>query len=398
MKACWVVVVSTGVLVLSGCGDDKGGSSIQQSTPSIVKTTSNALVVSGSKQIKANQSTYKPSTTTNTTTTNTINNTTGKNPSNQHTITTTNNQTSQSAITGNQSVGANNTIFGSQTHTSKLLNYFDVLPMVDNCSVGRLKDSQKQQAVDVLNEIRALHGLQPVVYDYTHDNEVMESAMMIVANKKMTHYFDSGVKCFTQAGDKGSQTSNLSYYSGGLPPSPESRMIRWLTDENNVKMDPEYRIGHRCWLLNPFLQKISYGMVADSEYGFSAAAVKVIYSDNYHSDSKAKQDYVAYPVGNYPSKYFSKNVPLSFSVISSPNDFWANKAVDYSSAKILVRSSQGNYLNVYDIAKNNNGMGIPNSLDFRVHNLNYNQVYYVTISQVYVNGKPKDYSYWFNVQ
>lgn len=407
MKIFWLSVLSASMLMLTACKDDKENE-LAHTPSAITSNTNNNPSTSNVNNNTGNANSINPSSpqyrsiyANHTGLTNT--NSSGK-TSTTGTGSTTNNTSSTNGTTtntGNTSTSQNSGQQGSTNPKnnppkSKLYDYFDVLPVISSCQTGKLKDSQKQQAVDVLNHMRSLHGLQPVTYDYAHDNEVMQSTLMMAANKKMSHNFSSSSKCFTTAGNIGSQTSNIAYMGGGLF-SAERSLILWLTDEHNVSSG-DTRVGHRRWLLNPFLQKISYGMSAESENSYSWSALKVIYDNNHTIPSGIQQNYVAYPVGNYPSKYFSKNVPLSFSVVEHPDDLWANHQVNFSNAKINIRNQHGKLVQVYDISHNYIGAGIPNSLEFRVKDLSYNHTYQVEISQVLVDGKEKNYNYWFNVQ
>ena len=60
-------------------------------------------------------------------------------------------------------------------------------PNIANCKTGTLSEAAKQNMVKRLNLIRALHGLDSVSYDYEHDQEVMQAALIMSANKKLDH-------------------------------------------------------------------------------------------------------------------------------------------------------------------------------------------------------------------
>jgi len=46
---------------------------------------------------------------------------------------------------------------------------YDILPDIQSCYEGVLKDSEKQRVLAELNFIRNLHGLNPVSYNYEDD-------------------------------------------------------------------------------------------------------------------------------------------------------------------------------------------------------------------------------------
>ena len=126
-------------------------------------------------------------------------------------------------------------------------------PDVDACRAGRLTQAAKDRALEAMNQIRALHRLSPVQYSSRHDRQVQEASLIQAASGYPGHYPEPSAKCSTSAGEEGSRTSNL---FGGLRNAvsnrdPASDMVGWTNDAGSRSRVEA--VGHRRWLLNPFV-------------------------------------------------------------------------------------------------------------------------------------------------
>lgn len=109
-------------------------------------------------------------------------------------------------------------------------------------------------------------------------------------------------------------------------------------------------------------------------------------------------DYVAYPQNNYPKHLFKKDWFLSFSAIADKN-FWGGnfQSVNFSGANIEVKNGNTK-LQISDVSFNNSGNGsMGNCLQWKTAGLQDEIEYDVTISNVFVNGQQKSYSYKFKL-
>ncbi|WP_204350717.1 hypothetical protein, partial [Klebsiella variicola] len=76
---------------------------------------------------------------------------------------------------------------------------------------------------------------------------------------------------------------------------------------------------------------------------------------------------------------------LSFGVIANKSaNFGANATVSFANATIVVRARGGAALTVSNVSWDNDGYGLPNSLQWKVAGLAANTIYDVTISNVTV--------------
>lgn len=274
---------------------------------------------------------------------------------------------------------------------------YQEMPDILNCREGILAEQVKQNIVLRLNLIRALHGLSPVTYDYQHDQQVMRTALMMSANNDLNHVPPPSWKCYNVDGAQGAQTSNL-YLEGGSGIDQnnllalENDLIAWLIDFGVESS------GHRRWLLDPFLHKVAYGSVAGSVGGqqVRTSVLKVIYNDQ--RDGNSAQQIIAYPMGDYPKAYYKEGTYLSLSLALDSQSLYENIKVDFSKVQMTVKQRNGTEMTIHSITSNNDGMGLPNHLQFKVDQLQNNQIYDVHLSNVLVNGVARSYDYWFRLQ
>ena len=263
-----------------------------------------------------------------------------------------------------------------------------------------MKESEKIKALNVVNKIRALHKLQPVTYNSYDDNLVAKSALITAASSSLSHHPTSDYACYTAEGALGSSKSNLHlnwYY--GYPNSVKSvdfALMRFLVD-NHVES-----LGHRRWMLDPFLKEISYGRVdgkpkVENAYGFATGVSLKVVNDDVANISNTSVEYVAYPYEEYPSYYFEHDWYSSFSVLVDKTNRWNNSNVDFSNVKITVTDESGKVLNVSNISSNTENYGLSNILQWKSIGTTNGIKYFVKIKNVLVQGVERNYDYWFEI-
>ncbi|MEH3103911.1 MAG: CAP domain-containing protein [Sphingomonas phyllosphaerae] len=277
---------------------------------------------------------------------------------------------------------------------------FSAQPDVAACRPGALVQSVRDDVLARLNAIRALHRLPAVTYSSADDEQATQAALMMAANGQLSHTPASSWKCYTTLGASGAGSSNL--YGGLISPylayyTEDMYLGGWLTETSNLVAN---NVGHRRWMLDPFLGKIAYGRVAQVLADGSrtdAAAMKVVSFTGGVSVPANLPPFVAYPYGDYPARYFDMSSLLSFTVIADTTQRGgANATVDFSKAAIAV-SDGANALTVSNVSFDNVGYAVPNNLQFNVAGLKAGVSYTVTITRVGVRGTPTDYSYTFRI-
>lgn len=270
---------------------------------------------------------------------------------------------------------------------------------INNCYAGKLSAKFRNDFLNEINTVRALHGLPSITYDYAREDEMMQTALILAANNILTHYPEANTSCYSDIGAVGARTSNLEMgVRANMYDNPPADTIRSLIhDYFNVMAN---NVGHRLWMLNPFLQKSAYGSVnapsfRDTRFPYVVGtSIKVVYPFN--NATTAPLGVIAYPYHNYPAKYYMPGSILSISVLTDQKNFFANRNVDYAKATVVVTErSSGAKQKISNIRYEN--IGVPNHIQFNFDDLKLNVIYDVKLSNVLVNGQPKEYSYWFKV-
>lgn len=272
-------------------------------------------------------------------------------------------------------------------------------PDIDHCRPGRLKPEVISTLTARVNEVRALHGLAPVTYDPATEDTATAAALTFAANGSLSHYPGSWWRCFTEDAATGARLSNI---FGGLASerlifvSMDEMVTGWMTDVRH--MNPG-SIGHRRWLLDPFLATISFGRVAGllpDGRRTDGAALRIIGSNRVVPEP-VEGGFIAYPFGDYPSQFWDPRALLSFSVLVDLRDKTASEQVDYADAEVLVRQRGGAAMEVGRVSFDNNAYGLPNSLQFAAEGLQPGVTYDVSIRNVSVQGQSRDFAYAFRI-
>jgi len=264
-------------------------------------------------------------------------------------------------------------------------------PDLDTCRAGELTPAAKDRALEAMNQIRALHGLEPVQWSRRYENQVQQAALIQAASGILNHRPPPSAQCYTEAGAEGSATSNLSRGGGNnrdWHADAARKMVGWTNDARNVSLVAA--VGHRRWLLNPFATYMSYGQVhgyaAQKVFGFDEEPVLV---------PEIEVDYVAFPYETYPFHLVAGDPPWSFSVIEEKLNIWANQHPYFENARIrVVRMSDDASLVITDRYTDTEGFGVPNLLSWQVEGWEFDTLYEVEISNVSMqSGETRRYSY-----
>jgi hypothetical protein len=270
-------------------------------------------------------------------------------------------------------------------------------PDAATCDSGSLSQVEKDKVLEYLNFIRSLHQLEPVNYDFESDDETAEGSLIIAANKQATHTPDPSFACYTDTGRNGTETSNVNFAVFGssrsepLLTSSSFDIVQYLIDDNVPSL------SHRRWLLNPFLEKVSYGRVDLHSPGDASGEVvhgsilKVVYEEK-ATLPPSTPSFVAYPQGDYPLDLFKLDWFWSFSAVADAADYWNNDLVDYGEATITVTSNRGAH-RVHSRAHNTDSAGLANMIQWRVDDVRVAEAYQVHVSDVRVKGQLKDFEY-----
>jgi hypothetical protein len=266
---------------------------------------------------------------------------------------------------------------------------YDRMPNIAGCDEGVLKPIEKQKVLTYLNALRRVHGLMPVEYRAEDDIKTAKAALIITANNMLTHHPTSTMSCYTAQGDTGSQKSNLAYRTG-ITPASEVFIEQFVIDKGVANL------GHRRWVLDPFLKYVSFGRVDRPDGGmFTGAALRVSF-DQEQDLAGTSTRFVAYPYHDYPARLMPQGTQISLSLLENRSNKFANK-FDFSGATISVVSDSGATLPVTGQYSDSIGYGLPNVLSWKPGTIATGVRHTVTVSNVKVDGVVKEYSWWFRL-
>lgn len=281
---------------------------------------------------------------------------------------------------------------------ASIATLYTAQPNIGTCQAGQLKPEVGARVLAVLNDIRSYHHLPPVTYASADEAAEMQASLMMAANGQLSHTPPTNWLCYNGVGAAAAGQSNLYIgLGGGLSyVRNDDIVIGWLTDTNNLVLNS---VGHRRWLLYPFLSTVAYGRVAgryQTSNKADAASIKVINATQ--ASPATLPDFVAYPFEDYPARYYENGALFSFGVIANKSGaFGANASVNYAQATVSVRARGGAALAVSNIAFDNDGFGLPNNLQWSLSGVQANTIYDVTIDKVNVGGTLKTYTYFFRI-
>ena len=265
------------------------------------------------------------------------------------------------------------------------------LPDVATCFAGRLTQAAKNRALAAANQIRALHGLTPLVYSTPYSQQMQAAALIQAAADLPGHDPDPSADCYTVEGAEGSGTSNLwrtTRNGRGVNNDPAQDMVNWTNDIYNRGLVAA--VGHRRWVLNPWAAYFAYGQV----YGYAAHKVRR-YVREPTRDVRPEVDFVAFPYEVYPAPLVEGDPPWSISVIEDPDDPWKNRFDYFQAATITVtRVADGVELSITDRYTDDKGYAIPNILSWQVQGWEHDTLYEIDISGVALqDGATREYVY-----
>lgn len=271
---------------------------------------------------------------------------------------------------------------------------YDVAPDLAACRASTLKASVKAQALADINAIRARHGLAPVVYSDADDAQTAEASLMMAANNALSHTPPTSWRCYTSIGATGAGSSNLLIgWGNGLGFSTSDlHLAGWLHEGGSASL------GHRRWILHPFLGKFSYGRVTvqgGDGSRIDAGTMKVFSFTGGRPAPSTVPSFVAFPFGDYPIRYFRPTDYLSFSIAPSSADNGSDRQVDFSAARVSVMNG-ATAMTVTDLSRDNDGYGLANNLQWRVSGLQTGVTYNVRITGV-ARAPQSEYSYSFRI-
>lgn len=126
---------------------------------------------------------------------------------------------------------------------------------VSGCQPGTLSDQAMDNAVRLVNLYRHFAGLPAVNHDPALSEKAQACALIMAANKALSHTPSKSWKCWSEGGSFAAKKSNIST-------APAVRSVdRYMIDSGN---NNAATLGHRRWILSRSLGPIGVGSTVSS--------------------------------------------------------------------------------------------------------------------------------------
>lgn len=127
----------------------------------------------------------------------------------------------------------------------------------DNCRPGAISSAARAGLMHQLNFVRRLVGLAPVHQASQLNRGAQDGALLQAANDQLSHTPPRSWRCWTSAASRASSRSNLDL---GQFDTIDGTLQEYLSDWGSFN----HAVGHRRWLLYPYLAHVGLGMTSTS--------------------------------------------------------------------------------------------------------------------------------------
>lgn len=228
---------------------------------------------------------------------------------------------------------------------------YTVSPDVSTFTPGVLTKESEQNALNALNVMRYIAGLDEVQLKEAYSQQLAAAALCNAANNELSHTPSQPSDMpddLYKLGYSGASSSNLGWGYGNLAGSV---IFGYMEDSDSYNID---RLGHRRWCLNPAMGYTGFGQCG------TFSGMKSFDTSN----SAATQNGVCWPAQEMPKEYFGSYYAWSY---TGTNGWSSTSAVTVK----LTRTSDGKTWSFSnssadgDFYLNSTGYGQPYAVIFR---------------------------------
>lgn len=182
-----------------------------------------------------------------------------------------------------------------------------------SCTTGTSSATSRAATLRSLNYARSMAGLAPVSFSSTLNSRSQRTALIMSANRSLSHNPPSYWRCWNSTGATNAGVSNLALTYPSI--SSSGVVAQYLTDSGSNNRSA----GHRRWLLNPFSTEMGS---ASTDYSNAIAVIGPT------SSTRPNPAWVAWPTAGY---FPSPLEPAGRWSLSS-----GNRAINFTYATVRV--------------------------------------------------------------
>ena len=179
---------------------------------------------------------------------------------------------------------------------------------------------------NAVNYVRSLGGLAPVAFDSTLNSRSQMTALIMSANKALSHSPSSSWRCYTRTGAANAGRSNLAL---AYPSITSASVVSMYMSEPG---GGNKAVGHRRWLMNPFTTSMGSGSTS------TANAMTVIGPT---SSTRPNPTWVSWPTAGYFPSTLEPRGRWSLSAGSSAMSFRYASVRVYRNGTLLRTTKYG---------------------------------------------------------
>jgi len=188
---------------------------------------------------------------------------------------------------------------------------YSVLPQTQSpYSAGEVSAQALEEALDYLNFLRAIAGLEPVECSRIYDYRCQHGAVLLAALDYVDHYAPNPGDMngdFYDSAFLATSSSNIAKFNWMRPGILRESVAYFARDDGDANLSV---LGHRRWLLNPAMSATGFGL-ANSETGMSYA---VMYAHDL-GNADAEWSEVCWPAGGvFPVELMHSHLAWSVSL------------------------------------------------------------------------------------
>jgi len=250
---------------------------------------------------------------------------------------------------------------------------------------GELDSASQKKALNFINLYRYIAGLPSDVTLNSEYSEYAQAASLCnAANGKLSHYPDKPSGMSDALYEKAYNGAGRCNIASGFDNIRHATMYGWMDDSYGGNIE---HIGHRRWILNPYMKQTGFGEVDNycSMYSFDESREGIFIGD-----------YVAWPAPNTPLEMFQGSL------------FSINLGYDYDDPSLgcvrikLSSKTLGKTWNIdknsgYDLYVNNENYGMSKCIIFKAVDFKAEDTISVTVSGIYKDGEESPIQYTVNL-
>lgn len=222
-----------------------------------------------------------------------------------------------SALTRDELRSAYREIALRRTHENPYLQQPDVKAF---STCGSITEAALQEALDYLNFLRNLAGLDEVSLSPLYTFRSQNGAVLLAANDQLNHtpqIADGMSEALYESAYLGTSLGNIAKFNWMRPEILLDGVEYFVRDDGDGNLST---LGHRRWLLNPYMKETGFGL-ANAQSGMSYVAMYAV--DDTNLD--AQWDYVAWPcAGAFPVELMRSDLAWSVSLNDGVYDIAAS--------------------------------------------------------------------------